>query len=108
LLIADDLRNAGRQHLATLTEGDSTVTIPVGRLALTALFLIPLFALLSAASIVVSLAVPHPPVNGIVVPIALVMVGIMIPGVLGASVSWVLAGAVQHLWSKRPMGRLRA
>jgi hypothetical protein len=107
-LIADDLQNAGRQHLASLTEGDGTVTLSVGRLALAALFLIPLFVFLSAASIMVALAVPHPPVNGIIVPIALVMVGVVVPGVFGAAVSWGLAGVVQGLWSKRPMGWLRA
>jgi hypothetical protein len=108
LLLADDLRNAGRQHLASLTEGDGTVTLSAGRLALAALFLIPLFVFLSAASVMVALAAPHPPISGIIVPIALVMVGVVVPGALGAAVSWGLAGAVRHLWAKRPMGWLRA
>ncbi len=108
LLIADDMRNAGRQHLASLAEGDGTVTLSAGRLALAALFLIPLFVLLSAASIMLALAVPHPPINGIIVPIALISVGIVIPGILGIAVSWGLAGLVQRLWAKRTMVRLRA
>jgi hypothetical protein len=108
LLIADDVRNAGRQHLASLAEGDRTVPLPLGRLALATLFLIPLFVLLSATSIALALAVPHPPINGIIVPIALISVGIVIPGILGIAVSWGLAGLVQRLWAKRTMVRLRA
>lgn len=107
-LIVDDLRSAARQHLATVTGGSGTVTLSIGRLALTMLFLVPLFVVLSAASVTIALAVPHPPVNGIIVPIALVMVGIVVPGTVGAAISWSLAGAVQHLWAKRPSGRLRA
>ena len=107
-LIADDLRNAGRQRLASLSDGDGTSTLSVGRLVLAALFLVPIFVLLSAASVTVALAMPHPPINGIVVPIALVTVAIVVPGTLGAAICWGLAGAAQHLWSKRPSARLRA
>jgi hypothetical protein len=100
-LVADELRNVVRQHGAALAEGDGHVRVSVGRAAVAAVFAFPLFAAFWGLVVKLALALPHPPVSGIFAVVALATVALVIPGVLGVAVSWVLAGALLRIWAKR-------
>jgi|GEM_PF-2643319 hypothetical protein len=82
-LLADEARSIAEQHRRA----------SAARLALAAALFLPLFAVFYAALVRVSLALPHPPVSGAGFLLALAGL-LLLPGILGAVVSYTLAGVV--------------
>lgn len=101
LTITDEARNIARQRLAFLTEENHFLRLSAGKLALGAVFLLPLFGIFSALFVRASLALPHPPLSGIVALIAMATVAVVLPGILSLAISYTLASAFVRILPKR-------
>ena len=98
--IADEAQNIARQHADSLTEGNNFLKITCGKLLVSTLLFIPLYAAFGASLVKLSLALPHPHLSGIAVLIALSLL-LVLPGILSVTMSYLVASAFVSLFPKR-------
>ncbi len=99
--ITDEIQNILRQHATSLTEGNNFLKVTVSKLVVSAILLVPLYAVFCALLVKISLALPHPHVSGIGALIALTAILLLLPGLLGGMTSWVFASALVSVFPKR-------
>ena len=101
VFLVDDFRNVIIQHRIELAEANATVTVPRVQLLLAAVLAIPLSLGCVGITVPLAIALPHPPLSGIFVPIILALVLVMVPAVIGGALSWCVAGLVLRALPKR-------
>ena len=94
--LADELQNIVRQHAAPLSQTGHVLKLTGAKLALSAVLLLPLYLTLCLVLVNVSVAIPHPPLSGLSVIFAFGMLLVVIPGLLSAALSYLLASAFAH------------
>jgi hypothetical protein len=95
--IADEISNITQQHLTSLMEENSFLKVTASKLMVSALLFLPLYAVLYAIIVRASLALPHPPLSGSGVTIALTAI-LLFPSVVSAAGSYVLASALASIF----------
>ncbi len=91
-----------RQHLTSLAEGHSFLRPTVTKLIVSAMLLIPLYAVFYAALVSASLLLPHPPVSGLAFLYALAGL-VLLSGILSVVASYLLVSLFFSLLSQRKM-----
>ena len=98
--IADEIQNVARQHLTSLTAEGNFLKVTAGRLIISAMLFIPLYAIFGVLLVRISLALPHPHISGVGVLIAFALL-LVLPGIVSAIVSYLLASALLCIVPKR-------
>jgi hypothetical protein len=93
--IADELVNIRRQRMMSWTE-EGFLRATTWKLLLAAAFLVPLYPVFLAGVVKTSLTLPHPSLSGIGVIVAFGAL-LVIPSILGLTVSYLLACLVSAL-----------
>ena len=101
--MADEIKNVARQHAAPRTARDSFLRVTTTKLIMSALLLVPLYAVFYAVLVNVSLALPHPHVSGVGVVFTLAAL-CLLPGVLSGVCGYVIASAVVSVFTGRKAG----
>ena len=92
-VVTDEMRNIAAQHRKSLMEADTFLEVTAPKLAIAAVLLIPLYAALYAVLVKVALSLPHPPLSGLAVAIALATL-VLLPGLMSIATSYALASVL--------------
>ena len=98
--VTDEIKNILEQQRTSLRDKNTTLNVTVPMLIVLAALFLPLYAVFFAALVKVSLTLPHPPMSGIGVAIALTAL-LVLPGVVSMAVSYALASALASVFQKR-------
>lgn len=102
-VMGDEIRNIAAQHLISVRDENSFLKLTGPERVVSALLLVPLGALFYAALVGTSLALPHPPLTGISVLVALAVL-LLLSGLLSLAASYILASVLVGVSLKRPPG----
>jgi hypothetical protein len=105
--IADEIQNIVREQMSWLPQVNHFVKVSIGKLILSAVFLLPLYPIFVLVFIRTSLALPHPSVSGFSALFALAAVLLVLPGVASILVSYLLASTIAATFSSAKRARSR-
>ncbi len=100
--VTDEMNNITRQHIESIMEAHPFLQITVPKLVVSAVLLIPLYAVCYAALVTASLVLPHPHVSGLGFLLALAAL-VLLSGVFSVVASYVLASTLVRVFPTRNM-----
>jgi hypothetical protein len=98
--IVDETKNIVRQNVSSLGDANGFFK-PSWPKVLTALFVLPFYVLCSAATVKLSLAIPHPAVSGLGAVLALAMTLVIVPAAISVVSSYFLAFSIVRMFRRK-------